>query len=209
MARITELDAVNQMLACIGESPVESLATEETNTTSDAALALATLREVAREVQSEGWSWNTDFEVELSRTGADSFTLPTSTLRAYFAPERYPGKELVIRGYRVYNRTEQSYSFPDLEKIIIQRLVKELDWDDLPYQAQRYVVMRSARIHAARFVNSDAVVGYTANDEQYARAMLIRDEGVTGNYNILWENRVGAPQGAGYLPRRGRRYRVN
>lgn len=205
---ISELEAVNRILAAIGEAPVESFATEETNTTSDAALALSTLREVAKAVQAEGWSWNTDKDVDLTKTGANIFTLPATTLRAYFSPEDYPDRQLVARGLRVYDRLLQTSRLPDLTTVRVHRLVRQLDWDELPHQAQEYVTVRAARIHAARFLNSDQVVGYTINDEQLARARLARDEAEVGNYNMLWAGRR-QPYGVGYRAAAGRRYRMN
>ena len=49
-----ELQAVNQILASVGQAPVTTL--EQTNP--DVSIALDTLRQVSREVQAEGWSFN-------------------------------------------------------------------------------------------------------------------------------------------------------
>jgi hypothetical protein len=46
-----ELQAVNQILASVGQAPVTTL--EQTNP--DVSIALDTLRQVSREVQAEGW----------------------------------------------------------------------------------------------------------------------------------------------------------
>ena len=54
-ANTTELEAVNSMLATIGEAPVNSI----TGTLPlDASLAKNTLNEINREVQSAGWHFN-------------------------------------------------------------------------------------------------------------------------------------------------------
>ena len=55
---MTELEAVNVLLAIVGETPIESFATESTNEVSDSALARRTLHEVARDIMAEGcWTW--------------------------------------------------------------------------------------------------------------------------------------------------------
>ena len=54
--------------------------------------------------------------------------------------------------------------------------VVDLKWDEVPHQAQQYIAIRAARIYADRFVNSNAIYVYTAQDEEYARTMLIRSE---------------------------------
>ena len=59
-AATTELESVNIMLAAIGESPVNTL----TGTLpADVVMAQSTLTEVNKEVQSEGWSFNTEIDV--------------------------------------------------------------------------------------------------------------------------------------------------
>ena len=58
MALTTELESVDQMLGHIGESPINSLADTATLPIS-ASTALTVLREVAKEVQTEEWHFNT------------------------------------------------------------------------------------------------------------------------------------------------------
>ncbi len=58
----TELEAVNAMLAAIGEAPISAL---EGATQADVQIALALLRMTTREVQSWGWRWNLDFGYEI------------------------------------------------------------------------------------------------------------------------------------------------
>ena len=78
MTATTELEAVNIMLAAIGEAPINSL----TGTVPvDVRLAQSTLNEVNKEVQSEGWSFNTEINVELTRDGDDQVALASNVLR--------------------------------------------------------------------------------------------------------------------------------
>ena len=51
-----ELPAINQILASVGQAPVTTL--DQTNP--DVAIAYDTLLQVSREVQSEGWTFNTE-----------------------------------------------------------------------------------------------------------------------------------------------------
>jgi len=59
---MTELDAVNAMLAVIGESPIASV---DTATQADVLMAIATLRDSARECLALGWKFNTEYGYEL------------------------------------------------------------------------------------------------------------------------------------------------
>ena len=64
----TELQAINQILASVGQAPVTTLETETVTTSDgstvtvvtnpDVAIAYDTLLEVSREVQAEGWTFN-------------------------------------------------------------------------------------------------------------------------------------------------------
>ena len=68
VAASTELEAINIMLASIGEAPINTL----TGTLPvDAKLAQNTLSEINKEVQSEGWSFNTEIDVVLTRDSSN------------------------------------------------------------------------------------------------------------------------------------------
>ena len=92
-------------------------------------------------------------------------------------------------------------------KLYISQLIRQLDWDQLPHQAQEYISIRAARIYSDRFTNSTVIFSYTSGDETYARGMLIRSEQNNLNNNLLWGNARGMGQGLGYLPAAGTRYR--
>ena len=206
---MTELDAINRMLAVIGEAPIDSLSSIEINEITDSALARRTLAEVNRDVQSEGWSWNTDAPVEITGTAQKEFVLPSDTLQAQFSPTQYSDSQYVQRGLKVWDRKKQTYEFADDvgNSLTISRLIRQLKWDDLPHQAQEYISIRAARIYSDRFTNSTVIFTYTSGDETYARSMLIRSEESSLNNNLLWGNDRGMGQGLGYLPAVGTRYR--
>ena len=206
---MTELDAINRMLAVIGEAPIDSLSSIQVNEITDSALARRTLAEVNRDVQSEGWSWNTDESVEIGATAQDEFVLPSDTLQAQFSPAQYSDCQYVQRGLKIWDRQKQTYKFADDVggQLYISQLIRQLDWDQLPHQAQEYISIRAARIYSDRFTNSTVIFSYTSGDETYARGMLIRSEQNNLNNNLLWGNARGVGQGLGYLPAAGTRYR--
>ena len=91
----SELSAVNIILSGIGEAPVNSLS----DTTSDVAVALNILAEVSKEVQTEGWQWNTEDDYPLTPGDDGRIKLHPSIVRVHF---RDPDdRELVIRGPQV------------------------------------------------------------------------------------------------------------
>ena len=205
---MTFLEAINTLLSVIGEAPVSSLSDTGTNAISDAALASRTLKEVDRDVQSEGWQFNTDTGVTLEKDSEGQFPLPDNVLRASFSPNRYADSQYVVRGKRVYNRAERSYKI-DEQTLIVARMVTQLDWDDLPHAAQQYITIRAARIYSDRFINSNVIYTYTSQDEAYHRSQLIRAEEESLSNNLLWGNDRGMGQGISYVPGSGQQYRSN
>lgn len=207
---MTFLEAINTLLSVIGEAPVSSLSDTEHNTVSDAALASRTLKEVDRDVQAEGWQFNTDTDVILQQDNQKQFPLPGNVLRASFSPNQYADSQFVVRGRRVYDRATQSYEIGDnVQTLTVARMVTQLDWDDLPHAAQQYIVIRAARIYSDRFINSNVIYTYTTADEAYHRSQLIRAEEESLSNNLLWGNDRGIGQGLGYIPAAGQQYRSN
>jgi hypothetical protein len=206
---MTELDAVNTLLSVIGEAPVDKLSDITINEITDSALARKTLSEVSRDVQAEGWSWNTDRNVELTKTTSNEFVLPSNILSCLFSPNRYPDRQYVARGLKVYNRALRTFAFgADMSApLVVDHVISQLEWEEIPHTAQQYIVIRAARIYSDRYLNSNAIYAYTAQDEEYARAMLIRDEERHLDSNLLWGNDRGAGQGIGFIPSDGLRYR--
>ena len=207
---MTELEAVNTILATIGEAGVSSLS-DEINQVTDQAMAQRTLQEVSRDVQSEAWSWNTDECVKINPTVQGTYVVPKNTLTVNFSPNTYPDTQYVMRGLRVYDRNSQRYDFGSVignASITAAKVVSQLAWDELPHAAQQYITIRAARIFSDRYVASSIVFTYTVADEDQARMMLIRSEENTLNNNLLWGNDRGTSQGIGYIPAGGTRYRV-
>ena len=207
---MTELEAVNTILATIGEAGVSSLS-DEINQVTDQAMAQRTLQEVSRDVQSEAWSWNTDECVKINPTVQGTYVVPKNTLTVNFSPNTYPDTQYVMRGLRVYDRNSQRYDFGSVignASITAAKVVSQLAWDELPHAAQQYITIRAARIFSDRYVASSIVFTYTVADEDQARTMLIRSEENTLNNNLLWGNDRGTSQGIGYIPAGGTRYRV-
>ena len=207
---MTELEAVNTILATIGEAGIASLSADA-NEITDSGLAQRTLKEVSRDVQSEAWSWNTDEGVTINKTAADTYVVPGNTLTVDFSPNRYPDMQYVMRGLKVYDRNNQRYDFGKInggEALVAAKVVSQLQWSELPHAAQQYITIRSARIFSDRYVASSVVFTYTVADEDQARTLLIRAEENQLNNNLLWGNDRGASQGIGYTPAGGTRYRV-
>jgi len=187
----SKLNAVNTLLAIIGEAPVNSL---NAPLTGDVSLADQVIDEVSREVQGAGWSWNTMLydSIPLDASTGQS-QLPSNTLAVRFNPISYPSQRFVLRGLRLFDRVKNTYDLRSSLGValtgnssnIVAEIVEELDWDSIPETGKRYITIRAGRIFANRAVTSASIESYTAEDEQNALQTLKRTEDMAQNYNFI------------------------
>lgn len=179
----TELDAINIMLGTIGESPINSL--DAATGVVDAVTARSILSEVAVQVQEEGWHFNTDYEFVLTPSvGTGEIFVAPNTIEvdvsAYTSDH-----DVAIRGNRLYDRKNKTYSFANSIKADLTIL---LEFNELPQAARHYITVRSARVFQQRVVGSDTLGSFTEQDEARALRAVRRYEAKTGDYNILTSN---------------------
>lgn len=179
----SELEAINTILSVIGESPISTLS--EISSVADAVTAQSTLSEVSRQVQTKGWHFNTEKDFELSpETFSKEITVPSNALRVDTSGDSRE-TDVVQRGQRLYNRMLHTYQFDSSLKC---EIVVLLPFEELPQAARHYVTIKAARVFQSRTVGSDALYQFTALDEKDALLDLKRNEGITGDYNILTSN---------------------
>ena len=103
-AAMTELEAVNVLLTTIGEQPVNSLTGTQTT---DVTIAQQVLNEVSREVQSQGWHFNTEHNVELVPDAFNkNITVPADTARI-----DADAKNVVVRSGKLFDLNERTFVF--------------------------------------------------------------------------------------------------
>ena len=179
-AATTELESVNIMLAAIGESPVNTL----TGTLPvDVRLAQSTLTEVNKEVQSEGWSFNTEIDVTQQRdSSTQQINLSTDILRIDPNIHQHPTIDAIQRGLKLYDRLNNKYEF---DEDLICTVVYFRTFVEIPEPARRYITIKAARIFVDRLVSDDGLRTYTQQDEVRARAILMETDLANGDHNLL------------------------
>lgn len=171
---MTELEAVNVLLTTIGEAPVNTLSG---NQVTDVTIAKQVLNEVSREVQSQGWHFNTEPKVKLSRNLNNEIDVPADTAR--IDSNEY---NVVIREGKLFDLDERKFTF---ESNIEADIVYYRDFEVLPDTAKKYITTRAARIYSDRMINSETMHRMLAKDEQSALIDLKEFEGDTGDYNMM------------------------
>ena len=180
VAATTELEAINIMLAAIGEAPVNSL----TGTVPvDVRLAQSTLTEINKEIQSEGWSFNTEIDVPLNRNDTTKqIVLSTDILRIDPNIHQHPTIDAIQRGLKLYDRLNNRYEF---DEDLICTVVYFRTFDEIPEPARRYMTIKAARVFVDRLVSDDGLRTYTQEDEIRARAILMETDLANGDHNLL------------------------
>ena len=179
VAATTELESINIMLAAIGEAPVNSL----TGTLPvDVKIAQTTLTEVNKEVQSEGWSFNTEIDVTLTRDGSNQISLPANVLRVDANIHQHPTIDPIQRGLKLYDRQNNKFEF---EEDLICTVVYFRDFSEIPEPARYYMNIKAARLFVDRLVGDQALRTYNKEDETRARAILMETDLANGDHNIL------------------------
>lgn len=187
LERTTELDAINTMLSVLGEAPLNALGGTQTP---DVSLARAILEETSREVQSRGWHFNSEADVEMSPDSlTNKITIPSNALRVDVERQNAGAKEIVQRGEFLYDKAGHTFEFASALKT---NLIYGFDWTELPQEARRYITIRAARILQDRQLGSQKISMFTREDERTAHADLERAEGSTGDFTIFDHSDVGA-----------------
>ena len=180
-ANTTELEAVNSMLATIGEAPVNSI----TGTLPlDASLAKNTLNEINREVQSAGWHFNMRYDYTLSLDNNSKIPLAENIMRVDLNPDKYSVTEydVIKQGSFLYNKKGNTFTF---DKALDAVVTLYLDFTDLPENARRYITLRASRIFQDRTIGGNTLHRFSATDEANALAILKQEETQTGNHSIF------------------------
>lgn len=177
--RTTLLEAVNVILRNIGEQPVSTL---EDQQVLEARTAEDTILELHKEGQTRGWSWNTEKGYPFQRGTNGEIVVPANIVS--WQPDRYEFQHRYqLRGQRVYDKGARSYQI-SLSQLLAD-VIWLLPWNECPEAYNRWVVIRSARVFAARTIGDVNGVQYTLADEQAALIELLRVENTQEAPNMI------------------------
>jgi hypothetical protein len=183
----TELEAINAMLSVIGEQPVNSV---EDNV--DAVMASRILNDVNLAIQSEGWYFNREKNVEMAPDASGKIQIPEGVISYVSSAGRNSGRDLVQRGgflYDLYNHTS------DFTKPVKLDIIWFVPFLDLPITAQQYVILKSARKFQTDVVGDGTLNSFVERDEYNARVALLKEEQRSNNHTFLHIGRQGAHWG--------------
>jgi hypothetical protein len=176
----TELDAVNQILSSVGQAPVTTLDLQNP----EVSIVLNTLREVNKQVQSEGWIYNTEREYELVPDSTSKEILyPSNMLQIDTNVEAHRNEyDVVRRNGKLYDRLHHTYEFTENVKADVVWL---FDFTDIPPAIQAYITARAARMCAVKMVGDRELQALLQEQEMMTRAAAIEYECNQGDYSMF------------------------
>jgi len=181
-SRTTKLESINTMLSTIGEAPVNSLTG---SLPTDATMAINILDEINREVQAQGWKFNTSYKVTLSRNTDNKIPIGDDVMHVEFnhLKENRSSYDPVLRGSFLYNLATESFTWD--KNFTEVRVVYLLPFEDIIEQARRFITIRASRIFHDRTLGANALHRFTKDDEFRALSSLKQAEASTADHNIF------------------------
>jgi Autographiviridae tail tubular protein Gp11 len=174
--RTTELEAVNVCMALMGNAPVNSLTAPYG---ADVATARNLITEVSKDVQMEGWHFNTEYEYDLVPS-SNTITLASNMLSVDV--ENRSDMDVTFRDDRLYDLKNHTFTFTETVKATV---IWMFPFDEIPEAFRRYIMIRAARRFQARYLGSEKQHMFTEVDETRARVNMLSSEGNSADRNIL------------------------
>lgn len=197
-----QLNAVNEMLAAVSQAPVNQL--EATNP--EVALAFDTLTRVSREVQAEGWTFNTEYHVKQSRTNVTvagvtqtRIAIPNDIIQIDLTTDHNNASHnSVVRydadctpaGLYLYDRQKHTFNWdydPDCD------VRKLYDYIYLPKPIQDYILARATTLFSNRVVGDTNQYTLLKSIEAEKKAVALEYECSQGDFTFF-----GHPEGGNF-----------
>lgn len=171
-----ELAAINDMLAAIGESPVNSL---DGDINADVANCRRILNQVNREVQAKGWAFNIEEDATLNQ---DAFSGLIEYTNDILRLTTTGGTAYINRGGYVYDRNTKTDIFTGPLTV---NLVRLKGFAEMPECFRSYIVVKASRRFNIRFFGAGEIEGSLRDQESEAWAAVQEYELEFGGYNML------------------------
>ena len=148
----------------------------ENQTNPDVAIALNTLREVSREIQSEGWSFNKELDYPITPDSNNEVNIANNVLqmdlnRTY---TQNIDRDSINRGGKLYDKKKHSYKWTD-ETLYVD-ITWYFDWVNIPDPIQAFIVARAASVVSSRIIGDCNQYQMLQQKEAFARAMAMEYE---------------------------------
>ena len=186
----TELSAVNSILGSIGQSPVTNI-TGNSLQNPEIAFVVNLLAEVNKDVQTIGWTFNTEHRVKKSPDAQGNYVVPTNAIVYDISDGQIDrATNVVKKDGKLFDTINQTDVFTGEYYFDIVTLYP---FTDVPPAIQRYIIARASMRAATQLVSNGDLVKLLQVEEQQARANAMEFETEQGDHNFM-----GFPQQTTY-----------
>ncbi len=172
-----ELEAVNEILAAIGESPVSTL---EGDANTDVVSARRILHKHNRREQSQGWTFNTTEEETLI---PDVYSNMITWLPTYLRVLPVSGgSPFINRGGYIYDKDAKTDRFTSPVTV---SMVELYDFEQMPEVFKSYIITKAAKEFNISFFGAPEIDTVLGNDLIDLKASLMEYELDFGGFNAF------------------------
>ena len=167
-----KINMINNCLLAIGETPIPAdtdPASLEEGT--DAYTAGIIVDNTMREILSQGWWFNKDYNYPFVPDSNNTINVPDNLLKVDFKGTEYEG-DIIFREGLFYSLSNQSFIFT---KPVYGNAIWLVDFGDLPDSAYNYISLRASKRFQTYVLGSSELYQFNERDEQEAYMMLYRD----------------------------------
>lgn len=176
---MSELEAVNKILAVAGDSPVQTLDDDYIQ----ADLARQVLTRASRKVQSAGWWFNEEEDYNLIPDVSGFITLGVNVISIVANND---AGTVVQRGQKLYDRQERTYVFT--QSVNVDTILM-LEWIELPQAAREYITDVACSQYNDDFFGSQDIKSNLLRNEQTTYLILKQEDTDSRDVNMLSNSR--------------------
>ena len=173
----TKLEAINTMLSCIGQAPLNTLEGTKSYFT---IAAEKILEDEVKRFQLQGWDFNSEDNYKLTPDVDNIIKIPQDVIMVKF-PTIYKNR-FVVREGKLYDKFRHTY---EIKNPIRVSIVFCFEFDDLPEVAKQYAMMSAANKFVKREFGSQAAYSFTQEDLYEALVALEQHELEIGEYTMI------------------------
>jgi len=175
----TELSSVNSILGIIGQAPITAL--EFTNP--EVSFIYQLLGEASKDIQNEGWSFNTEFHYPLERNSDNKIPVPNNMLRLDLSDGQVSKfHDPVKRDGFLYDKVKHTNIW---DEDISADIVWFFNFEDMPSVFKRYATYKAGTRAATQMVGNPELARLLSAQEIQARAACMEYECNQGDYNMF------------------------
>lgn len=183
----TELSSVNSILGAIGQSPITRIYNDVNGTLTyvnpEISFIHNILLQTSRDVQNEGWVFNTELKYPLVPDSNNEIRIPNNMLRLDISEGQvFRTTDVVRRNGKLYDKLKHSYEFT---QPIEADIVWYFEFDDLPSVYQTYITYRASVTAATQLVASSELTQLLSKKENEAKAAMLEYECNQGDYTFF------------------------